>query len=563
LFEEGGMTGISHFFKPDFSVLLNTEIWLAAAGQVFFSTGVGNGTNPTYSSYVSRKSNIIIAAIIVVLANCFIALVSGCTIFAILGVMAHDKFGANAEHQFSNLFSSDTASSGLGLAFIVYFQAVSYLPVPHFSALLLIITIFSMGLDSAFACVECVTSAIMDHYAMKWNLKIQRWKYVQEIYQAKLQYDRQTSQTPDASENPEKGAVIASSPVDMAPPESEELLHESLPEMPFRYRIMTNRNVATAIACLLGFLLGIPFTLTNGYYLIKIVDHHVSNYCLVIMGLAECIVVGYFAYGSIMFEAQTSALNEHVVISKMENLADSQIEGNEDEMHDKWTNEVMNMIEPEEEEVVSHVLKKEGSKSKRFLNWLKNMAIHFVVFFKYLIHCPNLVRCFKKFQQAPTQHWKRVIFFSIDRFKNHVIAKKQKIIEKYAAEEADVYLFRENSLVYKCTDATTQLFLWIWSFLIKFISPTILSVMVITTMITETFTGDGDEEKAEAIFSLSLGWTIVGSCLLCMIWFAIFPFVARDVEVFGRRGPLCDERSDANSNTSPRQARLEERIEVN
>ncbi|EFC48816.1 sodium-dependent transporter [Naegleria gruberi] len=518
LFEVGSSSGLYYFFKPDFSVLLKTEIWLAAAGQVFFSVGVGNGTNSTYSSYLSRKSNIIIASVVVVAANCFIAFLSGFTIFSILGVMAHDKFGENALADFDKLFTSDTVRSGLGLAFIVYFQAVSYLPVPHFSALLLIATIFSMGLDSAFACVECVTSALMDHFSMQWNLKVQRWKYVQKIYMQNFHNEHEmTEQAVDAQhevpleDTIDSSNVISSSPVAIKketinlPPEKQDLLHEdNVPDMPFTYKMLTNRNVATFIVCLVGFILGLPFTLNNGYYLIRIVDHYISNYCLVLMGLAECIVVGYFAFGSKMFESQCSELEEKDIVNKInEALAAN---------HEKWQEEMIQMIEPSEEGIVDMVLEGDTSVCARFTKRCKIMATHFVVFFKYLIHCPNLTHAFRKLKNNPKKYWKGAAFFSVERFKNHILAKKQKIIQKYATEEnedGEENIFTENTFVYKCTDLATQTVLWVWCFLVKYFAPLLLSAMLISTMITET------------IFRFPFSFNDDDSIVLGGVWFLV------------------------------------------
>ncbi|KAG2386794.1 hypothetical protein C9374_001829 [Naegleria lovaniensis] len=555
LFEVGSSTGLYYFFKPDFNVLLKTEIWLAAVGQVFFSIGVGNGTNLTLSSYLSRKSNIIMASIVVVVANCLIAFISGFTIFSILGVMAHEKFGANASADFDKLFTNDVLS-GLGLAFIVYFQAVSYLPVPHFSALLLIITIFSVGIDSAFSCVETVVSAIMDYFSIKWNLKIHRWKYVRKVYMENFQ-SAEAAVEPSQKEQHNMGSeIISQSPTEHLTAEltfdaadNHDLLHEeNIPEMPFSYKLLTNRNVVVFLVCLLGFILGIPFTLSNGYYLIRIVDHYVSNYCLVMMGIAECVVVGYFAYGSKYFENDASDLEETVVISKLQEIISAMNETHD--ISEKWEEELNRMIDPNDEEsssvIVSQVLNNHSPLGTKIISKCKAMVSHFVVFFKYLFQFPNFLKAFNKFRQSPSQYWKCFFFFSIERFKNHIIANKKKIIEKYAQEEPtdeEPGCLSDNSIVYRCMDQFTHLFLWIWCFLIKYVAPIMLSVMLISTMITETvfrfpFSFSSDSKSSndeEVVFSLALGWSLVISCLLCMIWFAVFPFVERDSEVFGKR----------------------------
>ncbi|MBD3361464.1 sodium-dependent transporter [Candidatus Woesearchaeota archaeon] len=49
--------------------------------------------------------------------------------------------------------------------------------------------------------------------------------------------------------------------------------------------------------CFVGFLTGIIFTTRAGMYFLDLVDHFVTNYGLVLVGVAECVVIGWF-YGA-------------------------------------------------------------------------------------------------------------------------------------------------------------------------------------------------------------------------------------------------------------------------
>jgi len=55
-----------------------------------------------------------------------------------------------------------------------------------------------------------------------------------------------------------------------------------------------NRKVLSTILCFLGFTGGIIFTTNGGLFWLDIVDHFINNYGLVVAGLLECIVVGWF-----------------------------------------------------------------------------------------------------------------------------------------------------------------------------------------------------------------------------------------------------------------------------
>jgi NSS family neurotransmitter:Na+ symporter len=48
------------------------------------------------------------------------------------------------------------------------------------------------------------------------------------------------------------------------------------------------------IICIFGFLVGVVFTTRGGYYWLDIVDYFMSMFGLALVGLLECIVVGYF-----------------------------------------------------------------------------------------------------------------------------------------------------------------------------------------------------------------------------------------------------------------------------
>lgn len=57
----GGETawhGLEFIYKPDFSLLGSPTVWLAAAGQIFFTLSLGQGTLQAYASYLSKDDDI-------------------------------------------------------------------------------------------------------------------------------------------------------------------------------------------------------------------------------------------------------------------------------------------------------------------------------------------------------------------------------------------------------------------------------------------------------------------------------------------------------------------------
>ncbi|HIE06031.1 MAG TPA: sodium-dependent transporter, partial [bacterium (Candidatus Stahlbacteria)] len=53
------------------------------------------------------------------------------------------------------------------------------------------------------------------------------------------------------------------------------------------------RRVTNVSICVFGFLGGLIYTTKAGLYILDVVDHFLSNFGLVLVGLLECILIGY------------------------------------------------------------------------------------------------------------------------------------------------------------------------------------------------------------------------------------------------------------------------------
>jgi len=65
----------------------------------------------------------------------------------------------------------------------------------------------------------------------------------------------------------------------------------------FRDKWRVSQSTAAGAFCVVGFLIGIVFTTGAGMFWLDIVDHWMNNYGLVVIGLLECIAIGWF-YGT-------------------------------------------------------------------------------------------------------------------------------------------------------------------------------------------------------------------------------------------------------------------------
>jgi len=152
---EGAGVGLNYLFKPDFGQLLDPRIWVAAYGQVFFSTTIAVGVMIAYSSYLPKKSDIVNNAFITVLSNSSFDLIAGITVFSTLGFVAHS----------AGVPFTKVAEGGPGIAFVAFPQAISQMPAFQVAlGVLFFLCIFVAGLSSSISMLESFSSAALDKF---------------------------------------------------------------------------------------------------------------------------------------------------------------------------------------------------------------------------------------------------------------------------------------------------------------------------------------------------------------------------------------------------------------
>jgi NSS family neurotransmitter:Na+ symporter len=207
----GAMTGISYYLEPEFSRLLDVNVWLAAYGQIFFSLSLAQGIMISYASYLHKKSDLSNNAVITALADTGTSFLAGFAVFSVVGYLAIMQGVSIDQLQIT----------GPALTFITYPTAISLFPVAaSLFGILFYLALFTFGLDSAFSMIEPITSGIES-----------KWRFT--------------------------------------------------------------KGKATGIICLLGFLASLIFITGGGLYWLEIVDQFISNFGLVLVGLAECLIIGW------------------------------------------------------------------------------------------------------------------------------------------------------------------------------------------------------------------------------------------------------------------------------
>lgn len=80
------IVGLNYLWEPRFESLADPKVWLAAAGQIFFTLSVGMGTIHCYSAYLGEHDDIALNAVSAGFTNEFVEIVLGGSIIIPIGV---------------------------------------------------------------------------------------------------------------------------------------------------------------------------------------------------------------------------------------------------------------------------------------------------------------------------------------------------------------------------------------------------------------------------------------------------------------------------------------------
>ncbi|MCX7698457.1 MAG: sodium-dependent transporter, partial [Candidatus Goldbacteria bacterium] len=69
--------GLGFLWNPDFNALKDMKVWLAAAGQVFFTLSVGMGVIITYASYLKKENDVVLSGLASASTNEFVEVIIG------------------------------------------------------------------------------------------------------------------------------------------------------------------------------------------------------------------------------------------------------------------------------------------------------------------------------------------------------------------------------------------------------------------------------------------------------------------------------------------------------
>ncbi|WP_406533217.1 sodium-dependent transporter [Methanobrevibacter sp.] len=156
----GAGIGISTLLTPNWSMLLDVNIWLAAFAQIIFSLSMGQAIAVTYAGYLPENSRLIDNALIVIASNSAFEIFTAFGVFSILGYMSAT----------SGTPMVQLVTEGTGLIFIVFPMIFNVMgPIGRIMAPLLFLAILFAGITSALGFFEPMLNSITSK--MGWSRK--------------------------------------------------------------------------------------------------------------------------------------------------------------------------------------------------------------------------------------------------------------------------------------------------------------------------------------------------------------------------------------------------------
>lgn len=154
--QRGVVQGLAFLWQPDFSALARPEVWLSAAGQIFFTLSVGAGSLAVYASYMRSKQDIVLNAMTTAGINEVVEVVMGGTIAIPAAVVF---FGAAAT-------TAIAQSGAFYLGFVSMPAVLGQMPAGSFFAFLWFMLLWLAGVTTLFSMLQPVNAFVQDELGL-------------------------------------------------------------------------------------------------------------------------------------------------------------------------------------------------------------------------------------------------------------------------------------------------------------------------------------------------------------------------------------------------------------
>ncbi len=156
--ENSVANGFAFIWNPDFSALGNPNIWLAAAGQIFFTLSVGMGTIHAYASYLKPDDDIVLSGLSTASTNEFAEVVLGASIAIPVAVAF---FGLDATKEIAQ-----GGAFNLGFVSMPIIFGSDAFPLGELFGFMWFLLLFFAGITSSVAMGQPVVAFLEDEFGM-------------------------------------------------------------------------------------------------------------------------------------------------------------------------------------------------------------------------------------------------------------------------------------------------------------------------------------------------------------------------------------------------------------
>lgn len=146
--------GFAYLWNPDFSQLKNPNIWLAAAGQIFFTVSVGMGTLQAYASYLRPKDDIALSGLSTASINEFSEVILGSSIAIPVAVAFFGVLGTQAI----------AAGGSYNLGFVSMSVIFTKIPFGNIIGFIWFFLLFFAGITSSVAMAQPLISFLKEQF---------------------------------------------------------------------------------------------------------------------------------------------------------------------------------------------------------------------------------------------------------------------------------------------------------------------------------------------------------------------------------------------------------------
>jgi len=149
-------SGFAFIWNPDFSKLGDAKIWLAAAGQIFFTLSVGMGTLQAYASYLRETDDIALSGLSTAATNEFVEVILGASIAI---PVAAAFFGIETTQEIAK-------GGAFNLGFVSMPIIFQKLPFGEFFGFLWFLLLFFAGITSSVAMAQPLIAFLKEEFGI-------------------------------------------------------------------------------------------------------------------------------------------------------------------------------------------------------------------------------------------------------------------------------------------------------------------------------------------------------------------------------------------------------------